>query len=381
MRLLFAVPLLLGRCLAGQASDLAGIVVDDGGKPLEGVHVRLVETGQGSVIAARAAYGAVSDSNGGFRLASPRSGIYLVFAERAGLIQQSSTSSAPLTVKPGERLSGYRITMAECAVIAGRVADEYGDPVQGITVQAQSAAGDASAQFLAAGPAAQTDDRGEFRLVTGPGSYYLAASRRARADGPPEIRTDGTPGGPFGTTYYPSAVTAGAASVIQVAAGQDLEGAEIRLLRTGVGETGAFRISGVVGGAPRGGRATVFLSRAEATRQNPGFRAIRAGEDGAFSFPAMPPGAYSIAASYSSGGVVLHSRAVDLRLESADEIAIELALLPGEELVGQLRIAGGGPAVELERYTVRLQAGGGLTDVSRGEVPAARGRVGRLVPG
>ena len=116
--------------------------------------------------------------------------------------------------------------MTARALIAGRVMDEYGDPVAGVSVQTEPVPPDRPHVNLFGSSNAATDDRGEFRLITAPGKYYLKANQEGRRV---EIRTDGTSGAPFTTTYYPSAANAGASSVVQVGAGQDVAGIEIQL--------------------------------------------------------------------------------------------------------------------------------------------------------
>jgi len=57
--------------------------------------------------------------------------------ERAGYLHvqaKGSTGIPNLAIKPGEHLTGYQLEMTPRAVIAGRVVDEAGDPVQGVRV-------------------------------------------------------------------------------------------------------------------------------------------------------------------------------------------------------------------------------------------------------
>ncbi len=50
---------------------------------------------------------------------------------------KGSTGIPNLAIKPGEHLTGYQLEMTPRAVIAGRVVDEAGDPVQGVRVRLQ----------------------------------------------------------------------------------------------------------------------------------------------------------------------------------------------------------------------------------------------------
>jgi hypothetical protein len=291
MRSLFALSLLAAGCYA-QEGGIAATVVDQTGKPLAGVHVRVIAGDLQKFGDTEAVYGFTSDSAGQFSADGLKAGVYMVMAERAGYVQQASKGMAMLALKPGQRLE-YKITMAERALISGRVVDEYGDPVQRVTVQAETAerGGDQSVLFNRMWIADSTDEHGEFRILAGPGKYYVKASEMQGHGGPTEIRTDGTNGGAFVTTYYPSAAGSAAASVVAVAAGQDLAGLEIHLLRAGTaGQAHGFTVSGVVTGIPEGGRAQVMLLFKEKAAEYFNERFDVTAPDGTFKFTAMQLG-------------------------------------------------------------------------------------------
>ena len=69
----------------------------------------------------------------------------MVMAQRAGYEQQATMAIPMLAVKAGQPIDDYKIVMAEQAVIAGRVVDEYGDPVQNMAVGRSSGDRDAPA--------------------------------------------------------------------------------------------------------------------------------------------------------------------------------------------------------------------------------------------
>lgn len=383
------IALLLAGYVHGQPASASGVVVDQNGKPLAGVHLRLVTGDFDSGGGVQAVYGATSDAAGQFSLEGLKAGLYLEMAERTGYIQQSSGPLPMLPLKPGQQLTGHKIVMAARALIAGRVVDEFGDPVQGVHVEVQPVSPNQQQNFLFGRRNATTDDRGEFRLFASPGKFYLRASEFNRmSPGPPEIRTDGTPGGPFVTTYYPSAANTAAASVVEVAAGQDVAGMDIRMLRSGPGSPAhTFTISGVVIGTPDNGRANVMLRFGESAGQLRGSRFASAGEDGKFSVTGMQPGSYSAVAFYSSGKTMLASRPVNFRLDNADEAGLQLTLAPGEELIGKLELVGDARAGEAEKRTIRLESADmsnafGQTEPPAVEVgPDGSFRIANVLPG
>jgi hypothetical protein len=372
MRPLVLIPLLIAGCLRAQQVSAAGVTVDQTGQALAGVHVRLITGEFDSNEGIYAVFGATSDKAGQFSLTGLKPGLYLVMAERGGFLQQSAAGFTMLALKPGQQLTDYKIVMTARAVIAGRVTDEYGDPLQGVSIQTQSAAHGQPQNFMFGSRNVMTDDRGEFRLIAAPGKYYVKAAQFNQHGGPAEIRTDGTPGGPFISTYFPSAATTDAASAIDVAAGQDLAGIEIRLLRTGPGaSTHSLTISGVVVGTPENGRANVMLRFGQKAGEMHDGRGATAGADGRFSLAGLQPGFYSIAASYPAGRTPLQSHAMEFRLDAADETGIQLTLAPGEDLIGKLELVGDAPTGQNEKHTVRLEAAGWGNQFGQGDPAAA----------
>jgi protocatechuate 3,4-dioxygenase beta subunit len=377
MRLMLVIPLLLAGCLRAQPGGAAGLVVDQTGKPLAGARVRLLTADFDPDNGSPSVYSATSDSAGQFSVDGLKPGLYLVMAERAGFVQAMSAASPVgmvlLPLKPGQHLTDYKVVLTARALLVGRVVDEYGDPVQGVNIQTEPVPPAQPQGGMFGRRNDMTDDRGEFRIITAPGKYYLKAAVFNQRAGAPEIRTDGTSGAPFTSTYYPSAANTGAASIVQVAAGQDVAGIEIRLLRggaTAAAEHG-LTVSGTVTGTPDNARATVMLRFGDNPGQLSNGLTIAAGEDGKFSAPGMRPGYYSAMAVYSSGKTPLQSHTVEFHLEAADETGLVLSLSPGEELAGTLELVGDAPAGAAEKRTVRLAAEGWNNPFGQTEPPAA----------
>ena len=147
MRQLLLISLLVAGCLRAQPGSAGGVVVDQTGKPVAGVHIRLITSDPNSNESDPAVYGAVSDKAGQFSVEGLKSGLYFVMAERTGFVQQMSRLSM-LALKAGQSLTDYKITMAARALIVGHVLDEYGDPVQGIVVLVEPVNPNQSAGFM-----------------------------------------------------------------------------------------------------------------------------------------------------------------------------------------------------------------------------------------
>ena len=330
-----------------QQGSFEGTVVNQsGGQPMEGVHVRMMAGGFEGI---KAVYGAISDKAGHFSIASLQPGEYMLAAERTGFLMvtpKSDSARVPsVQIKPGQRVQDFRMEMALRAMLAGRVVDEFGDPVPNITVEVRPVTGDAPVLFFNS-LMAHTDDRGEFRVVTAPGKFYVKAAPQTMRDEPAETRTDGTSDAVYGPTFYPSATSKERGAAIEAKAGNDITGLEIRLLRLRT-----MSISGTVTGLPdHAGSATVYMRYADTAERLSGLHGTLCDAGGKFSFARLPAGTYGLYAIYSSGSRPFQSATVKVELDSADQTGVELALHQGEELSGTLQVTGLPP----EKRTVRL---------------------------
>jgi hypothetical protein len=269
-----------------------------------------------------------------------------------------------VALKPGQQLTDFIVEMTPRALIAGRVVDEYGDPVQNMEVEAVPAA--AGSQTARSGMGALTDERGQFRMTGAPGKYFVKASELPNLRTSSEIRTSGPAPPVYGTTFYPSTTNKDRASVVEVAAGHDLTGVDIRLARTL-----SLSVSGVVTGMPdSSGHAYIVLLSDGQTDQVRLYAPVV--PDGKFTVSRLAPGRYRIWASQGSGDSLFLSQPVEVNLESTDETNLSLQLLPGEELSGTLEIQDD-PAksasvetltVGLEQYTEAHRPKGGEADGS-----------------
>ncbi len=330
-----------------QPGSIEGTAVNQsGGQPMEGVHVRWMA---GSFDGIHAVYGAISDKAGHFSISSLPPGEYMMTAERTGffLVAPKSDSARIVSVqiKPGQKVQDFRLEMALRAVLAGRVVDEFGDPVPNITVEAKPGTGDAPV-FFNSSLVTNTDDRGEFRVVTTPGKFYVKATPQTMRDEPAETRTDGTTDTAYGPTFYPSAASKERGVAIEAKPGNDVTGLEIHLLRQRT-----MSISGTVTGIPdHAGPATVYLRYADTAEQAGGTRGALCDAAGRFSFARLPAGRYGLFAIYSSGTHPFQSPTVNVELESAGQTGVELALHAGEELTGTLQVTG----LPAEKRSVKL---------------------------
>ena len=379
--------LLAAACLCAQQGSIEGTAIHAVTRePLSNVHVRLVAATFGGITGA---YGAMSDRTGHFSIATIRPGTYILLPERAGFlhVQAKGGASIPnITIKPGEALTGYQLEMTPRAVIAGRVVDEAGDPVQGVRVQTVPVTPGSTPVVLMQAPNPGTDDRGEFRLIAAAGKYYVQATVNGPMGGNerPEIRSDGTSEAIYATTFYPSSIRKDRATVVEAVAGKEAGGIEIRLARQQQG----LSISGVVSGIPEGTwRGSVVMQTGENAQRITSGRSTAPAADGKFRFDGLQPGFYRMWAIYNDGSKTqLVSRTMEWQLENTEIANVEFVLAPGVELSGSLRMEGEGAGGAAPKRKVKLEPTTGYFFVNLGmtggEVDGDGGfRIGNIVPG
>ena len=349
--------LLTGACTyAQQQGSIEGTAINAlTHEPLSNVHVRLIAATFGGV---NGAYGAMSDRAGHFSIATIRPGTYILLPERPGFLHvqtKGSTAIPTITIKPGQSLAGYELEMSPRAVIVGRVVDESGDPVQAVRVQAIPVSPEYSPAVLNPAPNPTTDDRGEFRIISPAGKFYLQATLNSPGVGGgerPEARSDGTTEAVYGTTFYPSSLRKDRATVVEAIAGKDVAGLEIRLARQQQG----LSISGVVSAIPEGSvRPYVIMQWGEKAPNITNGRSTNVGADGKFKFESLQPGYYRILAQYNDGKTSLVSRMMEWTLENTEVSNVELPLTPGLQVSGKVRMEGDPPGSPAARRTVKLE--------------------------
>ena len=321
------------------------------GKALAGVQVRIFSIPGGTE---DRAYGALSDREGRFSIGGMQPGTYAFLGEKPGYVAiRKDASSVPnLTVKAGEHKTDLKVELAARSTISGRVLDEYGDPMQSVSVQAKLVSPDAPAALLLAAESASTDDRGEYRLLVGPGRFRVQAALYGMTRS--ETRTDGTAPVNYSPTFYPGTPVADRATPVEVVAGADVRGIDIRM--SGAAAAGpassGFTVEGIVTGLPEGVPAPYVYLEFTEPGQGAGSTQSAANSKFRFAIPISPRGAYKLFARAYENGRALKSQTVEFS-ESAPPSGVELRLTAGFDLTGTLTGIGG-------KRTIRLQGGGDI---------------------
>ncbi len=292
---------------------------------------------------------ATSQSDGTFRFEGLEPGEYRLSGERAGFINTRYGSKGnngigtTLVLQPGQHLTGINLALIPQGVISGKVLDDDGDPMGQVSVRLlfQSWTRGKERYF----PMGQNmaNEQGEFRISNlSPGKYYLVASKdNIMMMGGEEAATPGKPDIRPVRTFYPSSLDRQGATLIEVKAGQELSGMDIRMR-----SSPTYHMSGkIVGTFPEGGVAAMRLSLAQEDDLM-GFSfgpSSNIAKDGTFNLPGVAPGSYVLTVVSMSGKFRILARQ-PVGVESADVKDLVISLTPPATIKGQIRVEGTRPA-------------------------------------
>ena len=355
---------------AGKCRVAGQVVHSVAGTPLRKVQLRLKRFSAGGMLGGVVTdapsvsnYATVSDAEGKFSFDGVEPGAYWLSAERAGYLDQSYGArepflkGSPLKLTAGQRRDDVVMKLTPQSFLYGKVADEDGDLITGAQVQVyKSSWARGKRQFQVAG-AANSQDDGSF--VVGnlpPGRYYLSATPMRREDGPQAA--DSKLLETYTTTYYPSVPDAGGAAPVDVAAGAELRGLEIRMRLAHV-----YRIRGKAVNTSNGGPAAqvnLSLTARDAIGESNTVVNVMTEKDGAFEFHDVAPGDYLIS-SVSSGVGMLMGRSIVMSLSGGTE-KIEVTA-PSFSLIGRASVHVADQ--DIDNLAVPLSEGAVLTGTIR----------------
>jgi hypothetical protein len=186
-----------------------------------------------------------TDADGKFTFTDVEGGRYTLRAQRQGLMPgmygaRLNLAKPPrfamgstITVADGAEMTDLRIEMIPSAIVAGRVVDDEGEPIEGVMVQLLNSIymnGQRAWRPTAGG--APTNDRGEFRITNvPPGEALLMITRWNRP--PVKREVDGVMMADV-PTYYPGVADIGQAAKLNVTPGAELSGFDLRFAQAKV---------------------------------------------------------------------------------------------------------------------------------------------------
>jgi hypothetical protein len=295
-------------------------------------------------------YATTAGPDGTFTIENIEPGDYHLTGERFGFLNSNygakkyGERATTISLRPGQQMNNINFAMTPQAVIAGKVVDQDGDPVPNVQVSLIGEMwqrGKLTHQMQNGGG---TNDLGEFRMANvRPGKYYLLAQKSFMGDsdtgvenGKPEIRPV--------KTFYPEAATVKSAILLEVKAGQDLTGMDIRM-RTAA----TFHIRGkVVGPLPEGNNMNRL--NVSASARDDYFEAMPwmaqssiMTKDRTFDISGIAPGAYTVSLFGNAGPMRVIGRA-EVEVGQADVNDVELMIQQPGTVHGQVSFEANPPA-------------------------------------
>ncbi len=261
-------------------------------------------------------YGALTNAKGEFSIAPLKGGACWVTADRVGFV--ADAQNYPLAA--GAHKDDLKLKLTPTGAITGRVSNAAGEPMQRVDVSAEMGGGNVANNASNA----MTDDKGEYRIGgLRPGKYRVKVTSQ-NLPLPPEIRSDGSVELRDATTYYPNSMGAKSAQRVDVRAGTEVSGIDIKMMQTPV-----TRVSGTVTGIPPGIKDVMVNIQ-------PNGQGSSVKPDGTFTIWRLDPGKYTIRAQ-KWGPSQLSSAPSEIEVTTANLDHLELRIVEPFEVAGQLR--------------------------------------------
>ena len=272
-------------CLCAAAQTVEGTVTDStSGNGVAGARVEIAPAA--ARLIGEAAYTAVTDSQGRFRIDNVKDGVYVARYTVPGYLYEGDLAPGrPFQVVASGNAVVLEGRMTKMAEASGRVLDGRGDPVPNADMEATQI-GRGTMGF-------QSDAEGKFRIPVIPNvNYTLMVHPPSQWKAPdPESGTDRALG--WAPTYYPGVTVREAAGKILLPPGGRMENIELKIRALP-----AHSVRGTLSG-PDGKPASKVSVVMGEDLLRPIFRQ-ETGPDGAFDFPAVIDGHWLLAAEADS---------------------------------------------------------------------------------
>ena len=248
-----------------------------------------------------------TDSAGRYQLRDLPAGKMIIAPKAPSLVGSNAADGkttrrveTEVSLDEGEALKDVNFTMTHGGVITGRVTTEDGrpviaQPVMLIAAPAETTEGAPTTPAKAyPRSVANTDDRGVYRIYgIEPGRYLITCGRDRGGDSTSETVSFGDAVSYYDRVYYPAAISASEAGVLEVSAGSESANIDLRLGKLLHGFRASGRITNGTNGSPV---KQAFLRASIVGAANPyeGSSFARTDENGEFTFSGIQNGSYKI---------------------------------------------------------------------------------------
>ncbi len=291
---------------------------------IEGVVIRL---GTATPVArARVNLGnlqAITDDGGRFVFKNLPAGRYRVSASHnaymPGAYGQRGRGGigSEIALEPGQEVKDVVLALAPRGAVAGRVYDQFGDPVGRATVMALKYSYQDGRRILISAANASTNDRGEYRLFwLAPSQYVIEAFAGGEFAPSPAGVEARLP------VYYPGTTSAAAASLIDVPPGIDFNGVDLQLTETRSVRVRGQLVDGLTGKPTNIGDVTLVPRRGTVATGT--LQRATLSSAGTFEFRQIAPGSYDIVATANGAARLAAHVPVEVGNRDIDNLALVL---------------------------------------------------------
>jgi hypothetical protein len=314
----------------GTASIRGRVLEANSGRPLSHVDIRA-----GSSSGAQA--NGATDGEGRYDLTGLPAGTYTVIATKPNYVrtawgeQRVEGPGKRITLADGQRLDNIDLRLTRAGAIAGKIVDEFGDPVSDVFVSAmryQYVQG--SRRLMTSGRGGSTNDIGEFRVYgLSPGQYYVSATLRNTVFGNDTSDRTG-----YAATFYPGTGSVAEAQRLMIEPGQTASGINLTLLPIRTAKVSGTAVD--ADGKPFAGAMIGAMQRVGGTQMG-GFTMTPVPPDGRFTISGLTPGEYTLRASVPSGEMAT----ADITVAGTDLSEIQLVVAKPSIIRGRVVFAAG----------------------------------------
>jgi len=339
----------------GTAVIRGRVVAGDTGRPLRRARITLTSAELGP----EARRTVSTNLDGAFEIKELRAARYRLSVARGGYLsleygqRRPGEQGRPVQIADGEVLEKIDFALPRMSAIAGRITDETGEPIEGVSVYAmRQLYFEGRRRFVpVVSSTVTTDDEGEYRINRlPPGAYAVMASTKetwtATENGKETVYG-------YMPTYFPGVIKNTDARRVTVALGQQAAATDFSLVP---GHTA--RVTGQA--IDSQGRPFTRVSISEEVR-GMGFASFRGGPDvnvagdGTFTAVNVPPGEYTVTASRRPGDPLEPEVALTtINVEGADIDNLMLTGSSGGTVSGRIVVEDGsqGPKASLMRVSI-----------------------------
>jgi protocatechuate 3,4-dioxygenase beta subunit len=302
---------------------------------------------------------ALTDAQGRYEFRDLPAGRFNVSVSKSGFVTMNYGQNRPfepgrpIELAEAQKMDKADVSLPRGSVLAGRVADEFGEPVAEAEVVAMRMQfSNGRRRLVPSGRNGTTNDLGQFRIYgLPPGEYYVSATLRNMNMMMMDMLGGGA-GGPTGSnqnagyaaTYYPSTPTPGEAQRISLAVGQELSTVDIQLQPVKLAKISGNAIGS--DGKPMSGAMVMLMPAMKDAMQFMPGGTSRTDANGNFTLPGVTPGEYSLQVQSIGGMMQAAGANMTFTFRSNDgtntqpsqerEFAVTSVNVTGEDITGMV---------------------------------------------